>query len=176
MFNGNLPGYANQLGAQQLAPQQAPQPTFGGHFANLPYFQAMNPNPAPAPTNTGIVPPYMQPGGNANDMYRQFIRGRLGIGGDPGGGMGGQSPMGYGAGGGRPIQPWIDRPVSFNEPGGMGGMGAGAGHPVVDWSPRPKSFLEGGANMHAVPHENRPGGTGGYNNRTPGRTLYDEIG
>ena len=171
MFNGNLPGYMTLPEGQALAPQAPAQSPYGGHFSNLPFFNGGN---APMPGNTGIVPPQMQPVPNSHDMYRQFIRGRLGIGGDPGGA--GQSQMGYGAGGGRPIQPWIDRPRTFNEP--MGGMGAGAGHPIVDWAPRPRSFQEpmGVGGMHSVPHENRPGGVGGYNNRTPGRSLYDEIG
>lgn len=183
MFNGNLPG--NQMGQPSGVPGGSgvvpAQPM--GRMANLPFYRQAAGLPdlqqAPMPGNTGIVPPHMQPGNPANQMYRQFIRGRLGIGGDP---MGSESPMGgYGAGGGRPIVDWSPRPVSFQE----GAYGAGGGRPIVDFQPRPVTFQEAPAGtggfypggMHSVPHESRPYGVGGYGGFPQmRRSLYDEIG
>lgn len=155
MFNGMLPGYANQPHpAANMPAQPSPMP-FGGSRAYLPFYSEMGGMPASQPMNTGIVPPQMQPANQANQMYRQFIRGRLGIGGDP------EAPMGYGANGNRPIVDWQPRPTTFNEaPVGTGGFYPG-----------------GGFNAHATPHETRPGGMGGYGGFQPiRRSLYDEIG
>jgi hypothetical protein len=111
----------------------------------------------PIPGNTGIVPPHLQ----AQRMYRQFVRGRLGMGGNPQG-MGGMQP-----------EPWVNRPMDLGNI-----YDAPAGPQPEPWVNRPQGGMGAGDTPYVPPIErwvDRPqGGFGGY--APMRRSLYDEIG
>ena len=122
--------------------------------------QTWTPNPNqitpsnPIPGNTGIVPPHMQ---QAQRMYRQFIRGRLGMGGNP-------QPMG-----GHGIEPFADRPQGLGEIKDM--------FPQPEpWVDRPQGGMGAGDTPYTPPIErwvDRPYGGGAMPYK---RSLYNEIG
>lgn len=182
MINRGFDGQSAGMAGNAMQPQQPMQPA-APVFAptKMGMLPAYNPRPMPpqpmggVPGNTGIVPPHLNP----NDMYRSFIRGRLGIGGDPN----------MQSGVNRPVVDWQPRPRNpYEQPG----YGAGGNNPVVDWQPRPRTMVEApagtggfypgggygaGGNRPIVDFQDRPHGMGGYGGFIPNRpSLYDEIG